>query len=58
MLALGLVGKYTFPAFFFWIFWVFVAALRLSLVVVRGGYSVVVCGLLTAVVSLIAEHGL
>ena len=38
--------------------WVFVAARRLSLVAASGGYSVVVCGLLIAVPSLVAEHRL
>ena len=39
--------------------WVFVAALGLSLVVVTGGYSLVTaCGLLIAVASLVAGHGL
>ena len=39
---------------FSWLHWVFIAACRLSLV---AGYSVVVLGLLTAVASLIVEHG-
>ena len=44
--------------FFFWLHWIFVAAHRLSLVLVSGGYSpVAVSGLLTAVASLV-EHGL
>ena len=43
---------------YFWLRWVFVAACRLSPVVASGGYSVVVCGLLTALASLAAEHGL
>ena len=39
--------------------WVFIAALRLSLVVASRGYSLVaVLGLLIAAVSLVAEHGL
>ena len=39
--------------------WVFTAAHRLSLVPVSGGYSLVaVCGLLTVVASLVAEHWL
>ena len=33
-------------------------ACGLSLVAVSKGYSVMVCGLLTAVASLVAEHGL
>ena len=48
--------------FFFlssWLFWVFVAVLRLSLVVESGGYSLVVmCRLLIVVTSFAAEHGL
>ena len=44
--------------FLFWLLWVRVAACGLSLVVVSGGYSVVVRGLLIAVASLVAEHGL
>ena len=44
---------------FFWLCWVFVAARRLSLVAAAGGYSLVVGhGLLIAVASLVAEHGL
>lgn len=37
---------------------VFVAACRLSLVAASGGYSVAVQDLLTAVTSLVVEHGL
>ena len=45
--------------FIFWLRWVFVAACGLSLVVVSGGYFlIVVCGLLTVVASLVAGHGL
>ena len=43
---------------YFWLCWVFVAACGLSLGAVSGGYSVDVCGLLIAVASLLAEHGL
>ena len=38
--------------------WVFVAACGPSIVVVSGGYSIAVHGLLIAVASLVAEHGL
>ena len=38
--------------------WVFIAARGLSLVAESRGYSVAVCGLLIAVASLVAEHGL
>ena len=42
-----------------WLFWVFVAVSRLSLVVVSRGYSLVtVLGLLIVETSLVAEHGL
>ena len=45
--------------FFFLLYWVSIAAHRLSLVVEREGYSfVAVHGLLTALSSLVAEHGL
>ena len=46
--------------FFFWLRCVFVAARGLSLVAAgeRGLLFVVVCGLLIAVASLVAEHGL
>ena len=44
--------------YFFWLCWVFVATCGLSLVAVSGGYSVAVGGLLIAVASLVAEHGL
>ena len=37
----------------FWLWWVFVAAWRLSLVATSGGYSVVVHGLLISVTSLV-----
>ena len=37
---------------YFWLCWVFIAVHRLSLVVVREGYSPVVWG-----ASLVAEHG-
>ena len=43
---------------YFWLRSVFVAASGLSLVAASGGYSVAVRGLLTAMASLIAEHGL
>ena len=43
---------------YFWLHRVFVAARGLSLVVASGGYSVAVHGLLIAVASLVAEHGL
>ena len=44
---------------YFWLFWVFVAIHGLSLVAASGGHSlVVVCGLLTAVTSLVSEHRL
>ena len=44
---------------YFWLRWVLVAAHRLPLVVVNGGYSLVaVSGLLIAVASLAMEHRL
>ena len=44
---------------YFWLFWVFVAACRLSLVVVSGGYALIVeRGLLVMVGSLAVEHRL
>ena len=43
---------------YFWLCWVFVAMHTLSLVVVSGVYSSLQCGLLIAVASLVAEHGL
>ena len=44
---------------YFWLRWVFVALRGLSLVVASGGYSLVVNhGLLIAVASPVAEHGL
>ena len=47
------------PFFYFWLCWVFLAAHGLSLVVESRGCSlVVVRGLLIAVASLVAEHGL
>ena len=47
-----------FILFYFWLPWVFIAACGLSLVAVSRGYSVAVHGLLIAVASLVAEHGL
>ena len=45
--------------FIFWLHWVFAAARRSSLVGATGGHSLgVVCGLLIAVASFVAEHGL
>ena len=44
---------------YLWLHWVFVAARGLSLVAASGGYSsLLVRGLLIAVASLVAEHGL
>ena len=44
---------------YFWLRWVFVSERGLSLVAVRGGLPfVAVHGLLIAVASLVAEHGL
>ena len=43
---------------FFWLCWVFIAPCRLSLVAASGGYSSLQRGLLIAVTSLVAEHGL
>ena len=49
----------SFKFIYFWLLWVFVAVCRLSLVVVSKGYSlVVVRGLLTEVLSLVAENRL
>ena len=48
-----------FESFFFSLHWVFVAALRLSLVVASGDYSpVAMLGLLISVASLFVEHRL
>ena len=52
--------------FIYWLHWVFIAVYRLFVAVhglylaaVRGGYSlVVVCGFLTELASLVAEHEL
>ena len=48
--------------YLFWLHWVFVAVHGLSLVVASGGCSSLQCvgfsGLLIAVASLVAEHGL
>ena len=44
---------------YFWLHWVFVAARRLFLVAGKWGLLfVAVCGLLIAVASLVAQHGL
>ena len=44
--------------YYFWLHWVFTAAHGLSLVAASRGWSLVAMhGLLTAVASLIAEHG-
>ena len=50
---------FKFIYFYFWLRWVFVAARGLSLVAANGGVLVfAVHGLLIAVASLVAEHGL
>ena len=55
MLTAVLFLKYLF----IWLCWVLIAVLGLSLVAGSGGYSLaVVCGLLTAVASLVADHRL
>ena len=41
-----------------WLWWIFVAAHRLSVVAVSAGYSVAACGLLIVVASLVAVHRL
>ena len=59
-------GNHEFTSFFkiiylfiyFWLHWVFVAACGLSSCGERGLLLVVVRGLLIAVASLVAEHGL
>ena len=45
---------------YFWLHWVFIVVPGLSLVAVSGGglLFVAVCGLLTAVASLVVEQGL
>ena len=57
-LHFSIVVHFNFYFIYFWLCWVFVAACGLSLVAARGGYSVVVHRLLTAVASLVAEHEL
>ena len=48
-----------FYLFIFWLLWVFIAARELSLNVASGGLLfIAVHGLLIAVASLVAEHGL
>ena len=52
-----------FPPFlftdYFWLWWVFIATCKLSLVAVSRGYTLVaVHGLPIAVAFLVAEHGL
>ena len=50
--------NFKFSLFIYWLCWVFVAAWT-SLAAASGGYTlVVICGLLIAVASLVAEHGL
>ena len=57
MLSSGLLFIYLLT--YFWLYWVFVAAHRLSLVAASGGYSPSAWhGLLIVVASLVAEHGL
>ena len=53
------LNMYFYLFIYFRLCWVFVAAHRLSLVASSGGLLfVVVCRLLLAVASLVAEHGL
>ena len=47
-----------FQFFFFWLHWVFIAAQAFSSCSKRGLLFVAVCGLLNAVASFVAEHGL
>ena len=57
MLSSGLLFIYLLT--YFWLYWVFVAAHRLSLVAASGGYSLVdMHRLLTVVASLVVEHEL
>ena len=50
---------FLFVFVYFWLCWVFIAALGFSLIAVSGDYSLaVVCGLLTAGASLTEEHRL
>ena len=58
LLLLFLMPNLLFYFLLFWLRWVFVAACGLSLVAASGSYSVAVHGLLIAVASLVAEHGL
>ena len=52
------IFNYILGFLFFWLHWVFVAAHRLSLVVMSGGHSFLQCaGLLTGVASPVAEQG-
>ena len=48
----------TVPFFFFWLSWVFVAALDFSLVAVSGGYSSCSAWASIAVASFVVKHGL
>ena len=54
----GSAGSYGNLFIYFWLHWVFVAAHRLFSSCGERGLLFVVCGLLTAVASLVAEHGL
>ena len=59
MLGLKTMHFILFCLFIFWLLWVFIATIGLSPVAVSGGCSLVsVYGLLTAMVSLVAEHEL
>ena len=52
-------SKINFLFVYFWLYWLFVVARRLSLVVANGGYSLVaVNGLLLGMASLAVEHRL
>ena len=48
----------TYPDFFFWLHWVFVAVSGFSLVMSSGGICVAVHGLLTLVASPVCSLGL
>ena len=57
--SLQLENFFKLIIFYFWLHWVFVAVLQLSLVAESRGYSLVIAfGLLTVVTSLIAERRL
>ena len=58
VMSIGVHVSFFFKFIYFWLHWVFVAVRAFSSCGEQGLLFIAVCGLLTAVASLVAEHGL